>query len=251
MFCIRLAAIYDIHANLPALEAVIQDLHQAKVDHLVVGGDVLPGPMPQETLERLLGLDIPLQFIQGNGDREVLAAIRGTENSSLPEQARLAVRWTAQQLHPEYEAAIAGWPKTLQFVIPGLGNVLFCHATPRNDTEIITRRTPDGPLLSLFQAIDSPVVVCGHTHMQFERMIGRTRIVNPGSVGMPFGRAGAYWLLFQPSIELRRTSYDLERAAARIRETSYPQAGDFATRNVLDPPSEAEMLDALSNLELR
>src|SRR3989442_1100229 len=97
------AAIYDIHANLPALEAVLQDLRQAGVDHVVVGGDVLPGPMPRETIKCLLDLDIPVQFIQGNGDREVLAWMRGTPTDAIPEQLREAMRWVAEQLHPEYE----------------------------------------------------------------------------------------------------------------------------------------------------
>src|SRR5208282_2703574 len=99
----RVAAIYDIHGNLPALEAVLQDIRQAEVDHVVVGGDVFPGPMPRETIACLLDLDIPVQFIQGNGDREVLARMRGTETGNVPEQFRESLRWVAQQLHPEYE----------------------------------------------------------------------------------------------------------------------------------------------------
>ncbi len=99
----RVAALYDIHANLPALEAVLQDIRQADVDQVVVGGDVLPGPMPRETLTCLLDLDIPVQFIQGNGDRVVRAQMVGTESSEVPEQFRDIVRWNAQQLHPEDE----------------------------------------------------------------------------------------------------------------------------------------------------
>jgi diadenosine tetraphosphatase ApaH/serine/threonine PP2A family protein phosphatase len=91
------------------------------------------------------------------------------------------------------------------------------------------------------------VVVCGHTHMQFDRMIGTTRVVNAGSVGMPFGEPGAYWLLLGPDVELRHTSYDLKRAAERIRQTDYPQAEDFAARYVLQPPSEGEMLEVFTN----
>ena len=90
----RVAAIYDIHGNLPALEAVLQDIRQAEVDHVVVGGDVLPGPMPRETITCLLDLDIPVQFIQGNGDREVLALMRGTE--------------TEQQSRNSFERSCAG-----------------------------------------------------------------------------------------------------------------------------------------------
>ncbi|MBA3712408.1 MAG: metallophosphoesterase [Pyrinomonadaceae bacterium] len=169
----RIAAIYDIHGNLPALEAVLQDIRQAKVDHVVVGGDVMPGPMPRETLTCLLGLNIPVQFIQGNGDRVVLAQIAGTESSEVSEQFREVVRWNAQQLHPEDEELLGSWSQTLRVEVSGLGEVLFCHATPRNDTEIFTRLTPEDRLLPVFEGLKVPVVVCGHTHMQFDRMIGR------------------------------------------------------------------------------
>jgi putative phosphoesterase len=247
----RVAAIYDIHANVPALEAVLQDIRQAEVDQVVVGGDVLPGPMPNETIECLLNLDIPAQFIQGNGDRVVLAQMRGTESSDVPEKFREGVRWVAQQLHPEHERLLAGWPKACRVEIRGLGEVLFCHATPRNDTEMFTRLTPEDRLLPVFEGINVPVVVCGHTHMQFDRKIGSIRVVNAGSVGMPFGEPGAYWLLLGPDIQLRRTSYDLERAAERIRNTKYPHAQVFAAGNVLQPPSEEKTLEAFARVELR
>ena len=247
----RVAAIYDIHANLPALEAVLQDIRQAGVDQVVVGGDVLPGPMPNETMACLLNLDVPMQFIQGNGDRVVLAQMRGTESSEVPEQFREGVRWVAGQLHPEHERLLAGWPKTCRVEIRGLGEALFCHATPRNDTEIFTRLTREDRLLPVFEGLNVPVVVCGHTHMQFDRMIGRTRVLNAGSVGMPFGEPGAYWLLLGPDIQLRHTPYDLAKAAGRIRDTKYPQAHQFAAGNVLRPPSEEKSLEAFSRVELK
>jgi putative phosphoesterase len=247
----RVAAIYDIHANLPALEAVLQDIRQAEVDQVVVGGDVLPGPMPNETIARLLKLDIPVQFTQGNGDRVVLAQMRGTESSDVPEKFREGVRWVARQLHPEHERLLASWPKTCRVEIRGLGEVLFCHATPRNDTEMFTRLTPEDRLLPVFEGVNVAVVVCGHTHMQFDRTIGRIRVLNAGSVGMPFGEPGAYWLLLGPDIQLRHTSYDLAKAAERIRNTKYPQAQEFAERSVLQPPSEEKTLEAFSRVELK
>jgi len=251
----RIAAIYDIHANLPALEAVLQDIREARIDHVVVGGDVLPGPMPQETLACLhdLALDIPVEFIQGNGDRVVLAQMRGTESSEVPEQFREVIRWNAQQLHPEHERWLASWPKTLRLQIRGLGEVLFCHATPRSDTEVFTRLTPEDRLLPVFETeeVNGAVVVCGHTHMQFDRNIGRVRVVNAGSVGMPFGPPSAYWLSFEPDVQLRHTPYDLAKAAERIRDTQYPQAQDFAARNVLEPPSEEKTLEAFTRVELK
>src|SRR6266478_3320363 len=108
MSVMRVAAIYDIHANLPALEAALQDIRQAEIDHVVVGGDLLPGPMPRETIACLLGLDIPVQFIQGNGDRVVLAQKAGTE-TGLPEQFREVMRWVAQELNPEHERLLRSW----------------------------------------------------------------------------------------------------------------------------------------------
>src|ERR1700691_4625253 len=137
-----------------------------------------------------------------------------------PESWRELVRWTAQQLQPELEQLLAGWPKTPRVEIRGmLGEVLFCHATPRNDDECFTRLTSDDRLLPVFGGINAPIVVCGHTHMQFDRTVGDIRVLNAGSVGMPFGEPGAYWLLLGPDVDLRHTPYDLTRAARRIRAT--------------------------------
>jgi putative phosphoesterase len=247
----RVAAIYDIHGNLPALEAVLRQVREAEADQIVVGGDVLPGPMPIETLTCLLNLDIPVQFIQGNGDRAVLEQMTGTGPIALPEQAQEAVRWTAQQLHPHQERLLAGWPKLLRLAIEDFGDVLFCHATPRNDAEVFTRLTPEDQVLPAFEGVNESVVVCGHTHMQFDRKIGTIRVVNAGSVGMPFGEPGAYWLLLGPHVQLRHTPYNLTRAAERIRDTTYPQAREFAARDVLQPRSEKEMLEVFAKVELR
>jgi putative phosphoesterase len=246
----RVAAIYDIHANLPALEAVLEDIRQAQVDRIVVGGDVLPGPMPRETLRCLLDLDIPVQFIHGNGERVVLAQMAGRDISEVPEQHREVIRWTAQQLQPEDEQWLASWPPTLRIKIGGLGEVLFCHATPRNDREMFTRLTSEDRLLPVFEGVNARVVVCGHTHMQFDRTVGHVRVVNAGSVGMPFAPPpGAYWLLLGPDVQLRHTAYDFKNTAERIRDTKFPQA-DEAVRYVLQPPSEGEMLEAFSRVEL-
>src|SRR6266496_4434542 len=253
----RVAALYDIHGNLPALEAVLQDMRQANVDQIVVGGDVVPGPMPRETLRRLLDLDLPTHFIYGNGELAILAQIAGARTRSVtywgtisgvrpPESIVEIYRWTAAQLQSEFEPVLARWPKTLQLEIDGLGQVLFCHSTPRSETEAFTRLTAEDRLLPLFEPLQVSMLVCGHTHMQFDRMIGKVRVVNAGSVGMPYGEPGAYWLLLGPNVELRHTLYDLTKTAERIRDTSYPQAQDFAAKNVLEPPSEEETLQAFA-----
>lgn len=249
----RIAGLYDIHGNLPALEAVLEEVRRAHVDQIVVGGDVLPGPMPGESLALLFGLDIPVKYIQGNGDLAVLAQIGApdpdavsywgtTSGEPLPEPLRKVLRWTAEQIHPQYDHVLWRWPKTLRIEIPGLDEVLFCHGTPRSETESFTRMTPEDRLIHVFEDVGASLVVCGHTHMQFDRMIAGIRVVNAGSVGMPFGRPGADWLLLGPDVQLRHTSYDLQRAAARIRETAYPQAVEFAEQCILEPPSEEAML---------
>ncbi len=247
----RTAVLYDIHGNLPALEAVLVEIESERVDQIIIGGDIVPGPMPNETLACLRSLTIPTQFIQGNGDREVLAFKAGVESKVIPENFRASMRWNAQHLGAPETEWIAGWPKLLRTEIEGIGEVLFCHATPRNDTDVFTRLTPEDRLRRFFTGLDVALVVCGHSHMQFDRTIGDVRLVNAGSVGMPFGPPGAYWLMLGPEVELRQTSYDLSAAAARIRATGYPQAEEFAAKNVLQPPTEEAMLKAFSGIELR
>jgi predicted phosphodiesterase len=247
----RVAAIYDIHANLPALEAVLREIRQAGADRVVIGGDVLPGPMPRETLARLAGLGIPSQCIHGNGEVAVLEEMAGKKAVSVPEPYRPIIRWTAQQLDADHQRLLSTWPKTLRLEIGGLGQVLFCHATPRNENEIFTQRTPEERLLPIFQGLGVSTVVCGHTHMQFDRIIGTTRVLNAGSVGMPFGKPGAYWLLLGPHVQFRHTLYDFANVADCIRATNYPEAGNFAAHNILQPPSEGEMLEAFTRAGLR
>ena len=258
----RVAALYDIHGNLPALEAVLEELADLDLDLILVGGDVLPGPLPRETLERLLALHRPVRFIHGNGELAALAQFEASDPSAvsywgttsgepLPEPLQAIVRWSAAEVLPEYHSLIASWPKTICFEIDGLGDVMFCHGTPRSEVECFTRLTPEHVLLPVFERADARVVVCGHTHMPFDRAIGSTRVVNAGSVGMPFGPPGADWLLLGPDVELRHTPYDLEAAAARIRTTRYPQAEEFALHSVLNPPSESVVIAGLTTVSFR
>jgi predicted phosphodiesterase len=255
----RVAALFDVHANLPALDAVLEDVRAAGVDLIVFGGDIVPGPMMRETFTRILNLDVPAQFIYGNGELGVLAQINAsspdavtywgtTGGGPLPEPLKEVVRWSARQVLPEHARAMAGWPMTLRLSIPGLGNALFCHGTPHSETDAFTRLTPEDVLLPVFDGLGADIVVCGHTHMQFDRMIGATRVINAGSVGMPFGRTGADWLLLGPDVELQHTSYDLNEAAARVRGTAYPQAEEFAATSILNPPSESQILKVFTRV---
>ena len=164
----RVAALYDIHANLPALEAVLAEAGDA--DLLLVGGDFSRGPMPAETVDRLRGLAERVRFIRGNADR--IAAGEG--------------EWEAGRLGAERLEFLAGLPETATVEVDGLGPVLFCHGSPRGDEDIVTAVTPPDRLERILAGVSEPVVVCGHTHHQFELRSRATRIVNAGSVGMPY-----------------------------------------------------------------
>ena len=238
----KVAAIYDIHGNLPALDAVLQEIDRVHADVIVVGGDIVYGPMPQATLERLRELGERVRFIRGNTEREVVEASNGTILLTLPEEVREIAAWTAKQLNQSQLNFIANLPEQMTLTVDGLGEVLFCHGSPRRDDEIFTIATPESSMRAILADVRQDVVVCGHTHMQFDRLVDRVRVVNAGSVGMPYGKPGAYWLLLGPEIIHQHTLYDLEQAAAQIRASNYPFAADFAANNVLEPPTEAEAL---------
>lgn len=242
----KIAALYDIHGNLPALNAVLAELEEVQPDLIVIGGDIIPGPLPRQTLERLGQLGDRVRTIRGNGDREVLAALDGLPfDPGMAEEVREVTRWTAGQLEQSQRDFLAQLPEQLTLHIEDLGDVLFCHATLRNDLEIFTPITPQERLNTIFSGVESQIVVCGHTHMQFELQSGSVRILNAGSVGMPYAdRPGAYWLLLGPQgVEFRRTEYDREKAAQQLRESGYPQAEEFADENVLKVPTATEAME--------
>jgi putative phosphoesterase len=191
---VRVAALYDIHGNLPALDAVLAEVD---ADVVVVGGDFVLGPWPQETYDRLRSLDGDVRFIRGNADREVVQDAPGLA----PPELTTFVR---ERLSPAAFEFLRSLPLT-----ESVGRVLFCHATPRNDEEIYTRISPEESWRAALDGVDADVVVCGHTHVQFDRRIGDVRLVNAGSIGMPYEREpGAYWALLDGSeVTLRRTEY--------------------------------------------
>jgi 16S rRNA processing protein RimM len=196
---LRVAALYDIHGNLPALDAVLAEVPDDAA--IVVGGDSVAGPFPSETLERLRSLGERIRWLRGNADRELTP---GEEDRAPPEH----LAWVRARLTAEQIAFLHALPPTLALDVDGLGRVLFCHATPRNDVDVFTEITPDARIARQFEDVDADVVVCGHTHMQFDRTVGGVRVVNAGSVGWPYEDTDdAYWLLLGPEVDHRHTSY--------------------------------------------
>jgi putative phosphoesterase len=207
----RVAALCDVHGNLPALEAVLAEVSSLGVDRIVCGGDVVAGPFPRECLERLRALDAV--FVRGNADRESPRAPAGTWE------------WITSSLDAEAVEFLAGLPQAVS-----LGGVLYCHGSPRDDDEILTRVSPDERFRAALAGVEERLIVGGHTHVQFERTIDGIRFVNAGSVGMPYeGRQGAFWALLEgEEVELRQTPYAVDAAAASIRTSGYPGADQIA-----------------------
>jgi putative phosphoesterase len=190
-----IATLYDVHGNLAALEAVLAEI---PVDAtIVVGGDVVAGgPQPSETLERLRGLGDRVRWLRGNADRELKP---GEEGLAPPEM----LEWVRARLTDEEIEFLHALPPTVE-----VERTLYCHATPRNDLDIFTERTPEERLAPIFASVDADAVVFGHTHTQFDRTIAGKRVVNAGSVGLPYeDEPGAYWLL---DLEPRRTPYEAD-----------------------------------------
>jgi putative phosphoesterase len=230
---VRVAALYDVHGNLPALEAVLADVEREDVETIVSGGDLVSGPMGVEALERLSAWP-DVRFLRGNADRLVVEATSDEGGDSLSE--------SAARLGEARLATVASWPLTVELDLDDLGRVVFCHAVPSDDEPIFTRLTPDDELRALLGPLEADVLVCGHTHVQFDRVLqDGLRVVNAGSVGMPYqGMRGAYWALLGPGVELRRTNYEVEAAIARMREAGVPMSEEHE-QWLLEPPDPDEV----------
>jgi putative phosphoesterase len=209
---VRVAALYDVHGNLPALGAVLAKVDDA--DLIVAGGDVVGGASPAETVERLRGLGKQVRWLRGNAERELVEMPPPREAGPPPgELERLRAALTDEQVEFLY-----GLPERVELELDGLGRVLFCHAVPQNDLDIVTPLTPDERLAQILDGVDADVVVAGHTHIQDDRRAGGVRWINAGSVGMPYEDApGAYWALLGPDVELRRTEYAAAEAPLATR----------------------------------
>jgi putative phosphoesterase len=227
----RIAALYDIHGNAPALRAVLEDVRAERPALIVVGGDVVAGPQSREVLDLLVGQAVPLRWVMGNGDREVLEPPEEpTPLAALTRFARDRLRAEQLQLVSTFEPAVAA------------GGVLFCHGSPRSDTEPLTRVTPDARLEAQLAGVVQRTVVCGHTHQQFDRRVAGRRVVNAGAVGMPYeGDAAAFWALLDgDDVQLRRTAYDIGAAAGELRATGLADLDELMLRESLLEPADPD-----------
>jgi len=237
-----IAVLSDIHAVVPALRAVLAEPDVAGAERIVLTGDIAAGPQPVETLTLLQNMGDQIVWVRGNAERELVNLARGG-TTSIPDPI---APWAAAQLTEEHVAFLDALPHPVTLDVKGFGPVLFCHGSPRDDDEVVLVDTRLERWAEAFQAVPDDVrtVVCGHTHMPFVRLVDRRRVVNPGSVGMPYGGAGAHWaLLDDGAITLRRTGFDIPAACAEIAAgSSYPAAAEWADYYLNSRASDVEAL---------
>lgn len=240
------AVLSDIHGVLPALEAVLAEPDVEAAERIVLTGDIAAGPMPVETLDLLSSLGERVVWVRGNADREQVAMANGGA-SPIPDPV---APWAAAQLRPDQVELLAALPHPVVLDVDGFGPVAFCHGTPRDDDEVVLVDSSLARWAEVFGELADEIrtVVCGHTHMPFQRLVDRRLVVNPGSVGMPYGRTGPHWAILRDgTVTLRRSLVDVETIAARLVAASrYPQVEQWAEEYVRAVYSDAEALTAFA-----
>ncbi|WP_225824516.1 metallophosphoesterase family protein [Streptomyces naphthomycinicus] len=241
--CARVAVLSDIHGVLPALEAVLAEPEVAAAERIVVTGDITAGPQPAEVLDLLRAQGDRVLWVGGNADRELVEYRRG-ERTEIPDPIG---SHAARALRPDQIDFLAALPGTRTLHVRGLGEVLFCHATPRDDEELVLVDSRPARWAEVFTGLPPGIgtVVCGHTHMPYVRLAHGRLVVNPGSVGMPYGRPGAHWCLLGPGTDLRVTRYDIPAAVARLtRDCAYPDIAAWADYFLYARATDTEVLEA-------
>ncbi|MDQ3752525.1 MAG: metallophosphatase family protein [Actinomycetota bacterium] len=236
-----MAALNDIHGNLCALEAVLREVARSDVEAIVVGGDIVWGPHPREILDRLAEVELPLIFIRGNADREI--SERMDESAGMDHVIAQINLWCSDRLTEQQRHWLGSQSRMATMDVDCLGRTLFCHASPRSDEEIITTATTDERFMEVLVAALEDVVVCGHTHIQFDRTVRDRRLINAGSVGLPYeGKPGAYWTLLGPDVSFQRTTYDIAEAAKGMLASGCPHVQETFIDPITDPPTRDDAI---------
>jgi diadenosine tetraphosphatase ApaH/serine/threonine PP2A family protein phosphatase len=161
----------------------------------------------------------------------------------VPDDASERQRFLAERHDAQARELVASFREHVVVDIDGLGPTRFCHGSPRSDEELVTPATPVERAREFLAGIEERAVVTAHTHVSYDRMVDGTRLLNPGSVGLPYeGRAGAYWALLGPAVEHRRTEYDLDDAERRFRADENPFA-DLTVELLRTPPTREEAIE--------
>jgi putative phosphoesterase len=237
------AVLSDIHGVLPVLDAVLGEPLVEAADVIVVTGDHVAGPLPVEVLDRLAGLGDRAILVRGNADRDLVTMAR--ERRALDGRPG-ATEWAAGELRDDQVELLAALPHPVTLEVDGFGSVLFCHGSPRDDNEVVLVDTRMERWAEVLADVPDAVrtIVCGHTHMPFIRLVDRRVVVNPGSVGMPYGTDGPSWgLLDRGAASLHRTAIDAAVLAKQVRDaSSFPRVAEWVAEYLLAPAGDVEAL---------
>jgi putative phosphoesterase len=226
----RIAVLSDVHGNATALEAVLDEVGSDEHDLVIFGGDLTWGPQPRETYELARAVS-GARFVRGNADRALAERDEATERA----------RWMQEQHAGDMRSFVERFDEHVVVELDDLGAVRCCHGSPRSDEECVTPETPAERVGEFMDGVAERVLVTAHVHIQFDREVAGIRSINAGSVGLPYeGRPGAYWALLGPDVELRRTEYDVERAAAACRKMP---GGEQVAELLLSPPEPSEVIE--------
>lgn len=238
------AVLSDIHGVLPALDRVLAEPAIAEAEVIVVTGDHTWGPQPAEVLDRLTALGDRAVLVRGNADRELLQMSRGID-VGLSDDPLSA--WGAAQLGSARQAVLSTMPEQVTIDVDGFGLTRFCHATPRSDEEVVLVDSRLERWIEVLAELPAEIttVVCGHTHMPFVRIVDGRLVVNPGSVGLPYGRRGAHWAILSHGVVcLGRTLFDPATLANEVVAASrLPNVRQWVTENLLTPASDVEAIE--------
>jgi putative phosphoesterase len=221
---VRRAVIYDVHGNLPALEAVLAAARGDGIERVVCGGDVaLFGAHPAECVERLRAFDDELIAVRGNCDRYLL------QPPDVPADELDVVSWTRAALGEERVAWLGGLPSVAEI---DEHDALVVHASPRSDEDVILPDTDASAVGEMLAGTRRRLLLCGHVHIQYRRDVDGTELVNPGSVGLPADgdRRSAWAVLEDGKVSFRRTAYDVDQVIAELGAIGHPSADVTAGR---------------------
>lgn len=230
----RIAIFSDVHANLPALEAVLADIEAAGVDQRYVLGDLVGyAPWANEVIDRFRAEGIPVvmgNYDDGTGferDECGCAYIDPTEKALGDD----SFAWTKAHTSAENKAWLRTLAPQIRFEADG-HRFLLIHGSPRRMNEYLYEDKPDATFARIAGGADADVIVCGHTHRAYDKTVGDARFINVGSAGKPKdGDPRACWALIEAladsiRVEFRRVPYDVEAAARAIEASDLP--GEFA-----------------------
>lgn len=234
----------DVHGVLPVLDSVLAEPLVRSADRIVVTGDHAAGPMPVETLDRLVELGDRVVLVAGNADRDMAAQARGKESGEIPG----VTEWGSSLLRPDQVDLLERMPHPVILHITGFGEVVFCHGTPRDINEVVLVDTRIEKWAEVFADLPESIhtVVGGHTHMPFVRLVDRRLVVNPGSIGMPYGTGAASWAHLEGgNVAIHRTPIDVESVSRELRERSgFDRINEWIEEYIVSPASDVDAIRA-------